>query len=545
MSIQHGIALTGTITLLASIIMVAEPAAAVPTKTEMVAMRDGTRLVTDIYLPGNNENGKYPVVVIRTPYPREGGQDMTNAGYAVVFQSTRGRFGSEGKDLIFFDDGWGANQDGYDAIEWVAKQPWCNGQVGTFGGSAPAIMQYRLAGSGSPNIDTQAVIFGGSNLYHHLFFQGGAFRKEIMDPWLESCKFTPDVLTMIHEHPGYDDYWRNYDLSTRYGKVNMPMIHMAGWYDILLQGNIDAFVGTQYHGGEGAKGKQKLVIGPSSHGAFDKIGEIEFPDTAKHNPFTEVIGWFEYQLQGKDNAMSKQSVVTYYTMGATGEKDAPGNEWKSSDVWPIPSKAAKYYLHKDGTLGTGKPRSKNESKSYKYNPDNPVPTVGGQNLIIEAGPYDQRKVEGRSDVLLFTTKPLTEPVEVTGRVKVKLWASSSAKDTDFTAKLTDVYPDGRSMLVCDGIIRARYRNSFEKPELMEPGKVYEIEVDLWSTSMIFNKGHRIRLVISSSNSPRFDANPNTGEPVFDAKRKEIAENTVYFDASRPSAVILPVVKPAK
>ncbi|MFZ5500519.1 MAG: CocE/NonD family hydrolase, partial [Candidatus Micrarchaeota archaeon] len=201
-----------------------------------------------------------------------------------------------------------------------------------------------------------------------------------------------------------------------------------------------------------------------------------------------------------------------------------------------------YYLHADGALSTEKPPADGASKTFKFDPKNPVPTRGGCNLNIPAGSFDQRPVENRPDVLLYTTDSLPEPVEVTGRVKVHLWASSSCKDTDFTAKLTDVYPDGRSMLVLDGIIRARHRNTVEKDELMAPGTVYRFEVDLWSTSIIFNKGHRIRIAVSSSNAPRFDPNPNTGDPFRTNDKTVVAENTLYHDAEHPSYVLLPVVE---
>jgi putative CocE/NonD family hydrolase len=323
--------------------------------------------------------------------------------------------------------------------------------------------------------------------------------------------------------------------------TNAPCIHVAGWYDILLQGNIDAFVGMQYHGGKNALGKQKLIIGPFSHGAIDKVGEFTFPHATDHNPYVEWFDWYDECLKGPGPEASKLKAVTYYTMGAMGEAGAPGNEWRSSDVWPIKAQDTPYYLHRSGSLNMVEPAEESSSRSYNFDPNNPVPTLGGQNLVAPAGPFDQSKIENRPDVLLFTSGALKKPLEVTGRVKVKLWASSSAPDTDFTAKLTDVYPDGRSMLICDGIIRARYRNSFEDPVLMQPGKVYKFEIDLWSTSMIFNKGHRIRLAISSSNSPRFDVNPNTGEQIFTETEKVTAKNTIYFDAEHPSAIMFPVV----
>jgi uncharacterized protein len=523
--------------------MLAAPSFAAPTTTEMVPMRDGTRLMTDIYLPSGS--GPFPAIVARTPYPRDAisWPAFNLAGYAIVVQSTRGRFGSEGAGhMIFVDDAWGANQDGFDCIEWVARQPWCSGQVGTIGISAIGITQYLMAGSMPPHLSCQFVMLAPCSLYQYAMFQGGALRKEQVENWLSGYNFDPVNLQMIREHPDYDDLYRSLDLSTRFGKVNVPVLHVAGWYDTFLQGNLDAFMGLQSRGGKGARGRQKLIIGPYVHGTpKPQVGELEYPNAVPQNAILLYLGWYQRWLKGQSPGADDAPAVAYYVMGACGEEGAPGNEWRSSDTWPIPSIITPYYLQPNGSISPLKPAAKSASKTYTFDPSNPVPTVGGSNLTIPAGPMDQRKVEDRADVVLFTSEPLGRPTEVTGRIKMKLWASSSCKNTDFTAKLTDVYPDGRSMLVCDGIVRAKYRKSLEKPKLITPGKIYEFEIDLWSTSIIFNKGHRIRLAISSSNTPRFDVNPNTGEPIFKATGKQPAKNTIYFDASHPSAVYLPVV----
>lgn len=239
--------------------------------------------------------------------------------------------------------------------------------------------------------------------------------------------------------------------------------------------------------------------------------------------------------------MEKIPPVTYFTMGAIDDSKAPGNKRRTSAVWPIPAKVTPFYLHKDGSLSTAKPSEKSACKNYVFDLANPVPTKGGNNLLTESGMLDQRGVENRKDVLVFTTGPLRQPLEVTGRTVVHLWVSSSAKYTDFTANLTDVYPDGRSMVVADGVIRARYRNSFATAELLKPGKPYRLEIDLWSTSIVFDKGHRIRLAVSSSNTPHFDVNPNTGELPFQAKTEQQARNIVYCDAEHASALYLPIV----
>jgi putative CocE/NonD family hydrolase len=367
-------------------------------------------------------------------------------------------------------------------------------------------------------------------------YQNGALREEQIVNWLKANNFGPDSMKFLKEHPAYDSMWQEADLSTRFTQVNVPIMHIAGWYDTFQQGNIDAFVGIQNEGGPKAKGKQKLIIGPYTHGGLGVFPEAKFPNPM---PPLDVLGtaWFDYWLKGASPVIDKLSNVTYYTMGAINEQGAPGNIWRVSNVWPVQSTITPYYLNEDKSLDTEKQSNRSGKIAYTFNPDDPTPTVGGNNLTIPAGPMDQRKVEDRKDVLIFTTDQLDKPIEITGRIKTKLWASSTGKDTDFTAKLTDVYPDGRSMLICDGILRARYWKSLAKPEFLTPGKAYEFEIDMWSTSIIINKGHRIRLAVSSSNSPRFDVNTNTGDPAV----KQTVVNTIYMDKSHPSALLLPVV----
>jgi putative CocE/NonD family hydrolase len=254
------------------------------------------------------------------------------------------------------------------------------------------------------------------------------------------------------------------------------------------------------------------------------------------------VRFFDHWLQGKANGVEEEKPVHYYVMGDPTDPKAPGNHWRSADAWPPQAETTPFYFHTDGALSTQAPSGESESKTYRYDPKDPTPSRGGQNLLIAAGPMDQRPVEKRTDQVLFTSEPLGQPLEATGPIKARLYISSDCPDTDFAVKLCDVYPDGRSMLVTDGILRARYRKSFEKDELMEPGEAYAIDVDLWSTSLIFNKGHRIRIAVASSNAPRFEPNPNTGRlPRVDAETR-VATNTIHLSASRPSHVKLPIVK---
>jgi putative CocE/NonD family hydrolase len=347
----------------------------------------------------------------------------------------------------------------------------------------------------------------------------------------------------MRAHPTFDDYWRAWDANARAEQVTVPAVFVGGWYDIFQQGTIDAFAARQERGGEGARGRTKLIMGPWTHGVGrSQAGELSYPDNAARAPgVLNEANWLLHWLKGVDNAVEQAPAVTYYTMGAAGEPGAPGNEWRQVERWPVPATATTYYLQPDGTLATDVPPNTGQPREYAYDPANPVPTRGGNNLTIPAGPMDQRPVEGRADVLVFTTEPLAAPIEVTGPLTARLWVSSSAPDTDFTVKLTDVYPDGRSMLVADGVRRMRFRNGFERAEPMTAGQVYPVTITFGSTSLVFNKGHRVRVAISSSNAPRFEPNANTGAPWSAGQATQVARNTVYVDRDRPSQVVLPVV----
>ncbi|MGH7495207.1 MAG: CocE/NonD family hydrolase [bacterium] len=527
------------------VLLLAAPLSAYIKTTHLISMRDDIRLSTDVYL---NENpGTWPTILMRTPYSKEIDPEdqfvfeiLTNLGFAVVTQDTRGRFASEGIDSLFLDDGWGAKQDGYDTVEWIAAQAWSNGKVGTFGASALGIAQYMMAGAAPPHLVCQFVAVGATDLYAQSTYYGGVFLKNLVEGWLTS-QGSEYLLSFFVSHPRYDATWRRMDLNTRWPVVNVPMYHWGGWHDIFLQGTLQGFTGSQHLAADGARGKQKLVIGPWTHGGWrdTKQGELDFPPNSKLNDLAELLRWFDYWLLGNDNGLMSEPAVKYYVMGAI-EDGAPGNEWRTAEDWPPAAQATPFYFHAGGGLQPTPPATSAASADYVYDPRQPVPTIGGKNLSMPAGPFDQRATETRSDVLVFTSAILAEPLEVIGALKVKLWFSSSARDTDFMAKLTDVYPDGRSMLIADGAVRARHRISTEQEDLLSPGTPYECEIDLWSTAMLFNRGHRIRVAISSSNAPRFDPNPNSGNPFRVGQDTLVATNTIYLDATRPSHIVLPI-----
>jgi predicted acyl esterase len=503
-------------------------------ETVFVPMRDGVKLATDVHKA--ESTNPLPVILVRTPYNKNGvnaiGDEAIRRGFVFVAQDCRGRFGSEGENMPFHLDG----PDGCDTLEWIAKQPWCNGKIGTWGGSAAAITQYQILTSGTDKLSAQYLMVGAPNLYNVIYI-GGVFRKSMIEDWLRGAQWSSNALPRWVAHPFYDDYWRERDASRDYKKANAAGLHIGGYWDIFAQATIDAFVGYQEKGGPKARGKQRLVMGPWAHSAGDKAGEMSFPN-GKKAPGEVLDSWKWFDLTLKSGTFSAEPAVTYYVIGDVTDTNAPGNCWRTADQWPpVETTATEYYLHHDHSLSRSKAGAA-ESLAYTYDPENPAPTVGGIQLSMPSGPRDQKTVEERPDVLVFTTPALNSPIEVTGRVRARVWISADVLDTDFIARLCDVYPDGRSFNLCEGAIRARFREGQEV--LLEAGQVYPIEIDLWSTSVIFNTGHRIRLQITSSSAPGYDPNPNTGAPFRTGQEKRKANIKLYADSQRPSHVVLPV-----
>jgi hypothetical protein len=510
---------------------------------QMAPMRDGVRLSTNIYLPAGE--GPWPVVLVRTPYGKasqaRSNGTWTTQGFAFVVQDCRGTFQSEGKYRPFLDD----QLDGYDTIEWIAKQSWSNGRIGMFGASAMGIAANLAALANPPHLVAAFVMVARSSAYEQSAFMGGVFRKELNEDWLKRQK-VEWVLDEIFKHQDYSDYYDRAEMPRHWDKVHVPVYNYGGWYDIFNQGNIDNFVGLQAKAAAPGAGKQKLIMGPWGHGQLE---EVKYPANSGVGAFGGTMSlelarrWFEYWLKGVNNGIMEEPPVRYYVMGDVTDPKAPGNEWRTAPAWPVPAKITSYFLSPGGGLSERLPRDRESADTYTYDPNNPVPTIGGANLFQKKGPMDQRPLAERKDVLRFATPVLQSPVEVTGRVIVELWAESDAPDTDFMAKLIDVYPDGTERLVLDSAIRARFREGFDHEVFMKKDKVYKFTIDLWSTSLIFNKGHRIAIHVSSSNNPRFDPNPNTGKPLRADKETRIANNAIHHDRIHPSRALLPVVRP--
>ncbi len=524
--------------ILALLLVVALPSFA---ERIMLPMADGTQLATDVYLP--KEPGQYPVIFARTPYNIDGmkstAEGFVKEGYVAVMQDTRGSHNSKGTYIAFNGDGWGEHQDGLVTLRWIRAQEWSNGKVTTLGASALGITQVRLAGAGDP-LTCQFIQVAASKDYGQMSYQGGVLRKALIEGWL-TAQQAPHMIEMTKQHPSYDSYWKEKNAEAQAAMISAPAMHIGGWFDIFGQGTINNFTTRQYGGGGNSKGNQKLIMGPWAHGISQKVGELTFPDNYTFKYTNLRNRFFDYWNKDGQNGVMEDAPVNYYTMGDVDDPEAPGNEWRTAQDWPpFPTEETAYYLLKDKGLSTEINSTKNSSVGYLYDPSDPVPTHGGANLLLPAGSFDQRKQDARDDVLTFMTPVLKEAVEVTGAIRLKLYVSSSAIDTDFTAKLLDVYPDGRQMLITDGIQRVKFRNGFEQADLLPPGAIGELDIDLWNTSLIYNKGHRIAVQISSSNYPRFEINPNTGDDFPDGVELVKAENTLHFGSQHPSALILPI-----
>lgn len=550
-----------------SILALNSTAFAFDVETQMVPMRDGINLATDIYMPGNNDK-KLPTILMRTPYGKQIGAifatTILSKRFVWVVQDTRGRFASEGFSRSFMDD----TDDGYDTVEWIARQPWSNGHVGTTGISAMGITQYVMAADPSDHLDSQYVMAAAGSLYHDAAFIGGGFRRSLVLKWTGGNKFPPDFMEMLVNNYNYNSIWNNTNIHEHLDNIDYPILHMAGWYDIFLVGNIRAFQNIQENGAEGAKGKQHLIIGPWTHQGWcgltgTRQGQITYPENSKYNMIKKMMPWFEETMLGKDKGFISGPAVEYYVMGDPEDRTAPGNTWRTADSWPPPSQLTPYYFHADNTLSPEKPTG-NDFASLVADPNNPVPSVGGANLVLKAGPYDQREIESRDDVLLYTTNALTEPLEITGELNAVLYIKTDVPDTDYAVRLMDVYPDGRSMLVADSVVRASHREGADHlAPALQPETVYALNVNLASTSLILNKGHRIRISISGTNFPRFDVNFNNGK-FFDLDEGEltaavndnlskyvntpdtapdtrIANSKIFLSSEYPSHFIFPVV----
>lgn len=589
----------------------------------MVSMRDGIKLATDIYRPAQNgapAAGRFPVLLIRTPYTRvykESGNAafFVPRGYVLVVQSLRGRYGSEGRWRLFRDD----PADGYDTCAWIAAQPWSDGNIGMLGGSYDGGTQHAAALARPPALKALVPLVAATNVGHYGLRHNGAFELRFFT-WLFSIgnpvddpsypafypgdlqtqhalaenarnyrqymthlpfhagttplRLAPDydsTLDEIMSHGDYDSYWKDIGVDVvnhLQEHKDIPIHHVSGWYDSWAINTANANYANL---ARTKKSLQRLTMGPWTHNSLGTrfAGEADFGPDAKVDIGQLELAWMDRWLKGVHNRADLEGPVRIFVMGGGDAHKMPegriyvGGHWRTEKEWPLQrAVATPYYLHPDHTLGPDKPKAGAPSQ-FHFDPNNPVPSIGGnvssQMGAMQAGAFDQHcrsdvlgctdhaPLSQRKDVVVFQSGPLAENMEVTGPLVVTLWASSSAPDTDFTAKLIDVYPpnkdfpDGVALNIGDSIVRARYRDSLEKATLMKPGQIYKFRIELYPTSILFAKGHRVRVDISSSNFPRFDVNPNTGEPLNKNTKTAVATNTIYTDAEHPSNISLPLI----
>ncbi len=573
------------------------------------SMRDGTTLRANIYRPAGE--GQWPVLLTRLPYGKDlplgssvlDPTQVARQGYVVIVQDTRGRFSSEGQ----WEPMRNEQLDGVDTIAWAVQLPYSNGNVGMYGASYFGFTQWAVATHQPPALKAMVPFITWNDPFNGIMFRGGALELGLLANWNLSVSLN-DLMRRHRDDAkalgraiqlwaqetdalgprGYESLplkdftpLKNLDVAPaffepiespmdrqlvepmtilgKHEQVTVPTLNVGGWYDIFLQDTISNFTTMREHGSTPEARQSKLVIGPWSHGRqLNPIGEINFGFGASA-AFIDLqidfmslqVRWFDHWLKGKDTGMLREAPIKLFVMGA--------NAWRDEQEWPLARAVeTRYYLHSrghanslngDGTLDTHLPDAESPDQ-YAYDPANPVITHGGALLMTPeypAGPFDQRATESREDVLVYTTAPLEQDVEVTGPISVHLWATSSAPDTDFVARLVDVYPNGYAQNLTDGIIRARYRSFAhgEAPSLIEPGKAYEYEIDLWATSNVFKAGHRIRLDVTSSNFPRWDRNPNTGHDFGVDAELAVAQQTILHDHEHPSYVTLPIVPTAQ
>ncbi len=590
-------------------------------KTDVPArMRDGVILRADIYTP--ETSGKVPVILMRTQYGKDAAQMQPSRFqspdwfashcYIVVIQDIRGQGKSDG---TFYEYRYDRN-DGYDTVEWAARLPGSNGKVGMYGSSYVGATQWLAATATPPSLAAIAPSNTGSDYGDGWTYEDGAFRLAFIEPWMmadiassaaanrgdtklakelaETGKnpakwmtYTPyatfpplrpqdkEVAPYFYDairHPASDEYWKEFDIKSRYHKVTVPVLAFDGWYDAFLNGALENFTGMQREGGTPeARRNQRIVIGPWDHIGWGREASTVSPRLKAIGPVANspvndlMLKWFDHFLKGDNNGVATGPRVDYFTMGE--------NRWHTANAWPVPgTKWQTWYLGSqhsassvmgDGALtplppgqhppethplptGDTDPATLTaKTDEFTYDPDNPVPSMGGHSCCSwDSGPqgqYDQSSVEQRPDILVFTSSPLTTALNVTGPISVELYASTSATDTDFTAKLVDVAPDGTALNLNNGIQATRFRNSLSHPEPVHPGEIYKYRIKIWPVSNLFMPGHRIRLEISSSDYPQFAPNPNTGDVFGTSDRHQKALQKIWHDRDHPSALILPVI----
>jgi len=537
-----------------------------------VVMHDGIRLSANVFLP--DDRGRFPAILVRTPYGKgtelvPNWQSLVDHGYAVVVEDVRGRYESEGSFAPFTQE----PADGNDTLNWIARQPWSDGKIGMTGGSYLGITQWKAALTQNPHLKAIFPVVSGYDDYLDRFYStGGAMKLGNRLEWMAenlrapgfhvdfnqfvlhlplrtadiaATGLTSEMFQQAVAHPTYDAFWRTISTKEQLDKITIPVFSIGGWYDNFAESDLAAFAALRKR-----SGVNHIIVGPWPHNMSKHFAGVDFGADSEVPVRNLAIEWFDQWLMGKDTPITSVAPVQIFLMGANRWLEAGDWPPEGSQVesWYLESGGSANSLNGDGELSDSPPRPKHAGAAadhFVYNPHDPVPTHGGAVCcnpdVFPWGPMDQRPVEQRNDVLVYTSKALPRDVEVAGPVTVQLFVSTTARDTDFAAKLVDVLPDGTARNLTDGILRLRYRNSLQKAEPAVPGTVYPITIDAGVTGNVFRKGHRIRLEISSSNFPRFDRNPNTGKLIADEIHVIPATQTIFHDAAHLSRVGLTVL----
>jgi uncharacterized protein len=546
--------LPGLSLLLVGVLEAEEPpalgVAGVREQRVMIPMRDGVRLSAWLYLPEGE--GTWPAVFeqryadISGLSTRKRAAELALRGYAVAMVSFRGAQQSEGRYVGYRALGWGEQKDGYDACEWLASQPWCTGRVGSFGSSQGGFAQNFLAVTQPPSLRCQYMVDTGLSLFHEGYRIGGVTRPGRFADFGKNCREPEDNEKLLAEwdaHPDFDDYWRAEDCALHLEKMNVPCFTIGSWYDFMVQGSVMSFMGRQHQGGPSSRGRQQLLLGPWLHGRMNKgskVGQLIYPDNATWPELEHMVRWFDHWLKEVPNGIEKEPAVRYYVMGAVGEQGAPGNVWREAADWPPAVEKTAVYLHAGAELKRAVPTEQASGTEYASEPLKPM-EIPGRSF---PGAQDARAFEQQSEVRCWTTAPLKEPLEITGQVEAEIWVQSTVADSDFILRVSDVYPDGRSILLMDYPIRARYRDGFEKQRLLTPGEPALLRWQIGWTSIILNRGHSLRITLASSGAPLYEPNNQTGGTQTRdwLKDARVGRHTILHEKDHPSRVLLPILQ---
>lgn len=516
-----------------------------------IPMRDGKTLKADIYLP--NTTGTFPTILIQTPYsrilyrlnlPLGIGKQLSNSPYAFVIVDWRCFYGSANACIASPKRG----EDGYDVVEWINTQTWSNGKIGTWGPSALGGIQYQTARENPPALDCIAPLVAGSQNNYLQIFPGGAARTEHIDQ-LDGLGF--GLSSIYYANPVQNLLWQIAESGSLYpADIKVPAFMIGGWYDHNVELMTELYNALQTFSDISVKDQHRLLMGPWAHGGFGTAyvgsgqqGELFYPGAAGWSD-SLALAFFDYYLRDLPNGWETTPKVQYFQMGQ--------DTWEGSPSWPPTGTFNQtLFLHETGEIQSFATVSSSGQLTFTYDPNDPSPTHGGPTLRADQlqGPYDQSDtVESRNDILLFSSPTLTNPVIVKGKPLVDLYVSSNRLDTDFAIRLTDVYPDGRSMLLADDIQRMRFRNGYTAADTMAmtPGQIYHIQLTLPDIAYTFLPGHQIRLDVSSSNYPRFNRNMNTNGPMYPNLNGDtlvnplVATNTLHINNAQPSSITFPL-----